>query len=137
LFQGPDEQHVSAVAREWELPGQGLASSPLSATHVAQTTIAFFTELLYTVYLYSILEDRMSAGVALLHFEFCGSGTDMPRPVLTELQKAYIGYCVAHAKFEILSNISISNIDREVKSYDELFVCDPRTTPLRVRWRSA
>jgi hypothetical protein len=45
----------------------------------------------------------------------------MPHPVLTELQKAYIGYCVAQAKFEILSNISISNIDREVKSYDELF----------------
>jgi hypothetical protein len=45
----------------------------------------------------------------------------MPHPVLTELQKAYIGYCVAHAKFEILANVSISNIDREVKSYDDLF----------------
>jgi len=45
----------------------------------------------------------------------------MSHPVLTELQKAYIDYCVAHAKFEILSNVSISNIDREVRSYDELF----------------
>lgn len=45
----------------------------------------------------------------------------MLHPGLTELQKAYLGYCVAHAKFEILSNVSISNIDREVRSYDELF----------------
>lgn len=44
----------------------------------------------------------------------------MPHPVLTEVQKAYIGYCVAQAKFEILSNISISNIDGDVRSYDAL-----------------
>ena len=40
--------------------------------------------------------------------------------VLTEVQKAYVGYCVAQAKFEILSNISISNIDGDVRSYDAL-----------------
>lgn len=45
----------------------------------------------------------------------------MPPPVLTELQKAYIDYCIAHAQFKILSGISISVIDREVASYDELF----------------
>ncbi|RQT26011.1 hypothetical protein [Burkholderia contaminans] len=44
----------------------------------------------------------------------------MPKP-RTVVQRAFIDWCIAYSKFQIVDNMSVNLISCEVNSYDEVF----------------
>ncbi|WP_186035771.1 hypothetical protein, partial [Burkholderia gladioli] len=65
-------------------------------------------------------------------------GGDMRKP-LTEMQRAFIDWCIAYSKFEIVDSMSISMVSAVANSYD--FVADEAKldrygycTPRMIRW---
>ncbi|WP_244116682.1 hypothetical protein [Burkholderia gladioli] len=65
-------------------------------------------------------------------------GGDMRKP-LTEMQRAFIDWCIAYSKFEIVDSMSISMVSAVANSYD--FVAEEAKldrygycTPSMIRW---